>query len=544
MPSAWGRGSMIAASQPAAAAAGLAVLQRGGNAIDATIAAALVLNVTFPMMCGLGGDVFAIIHDAKTGKTFGVNGSGIAPWGASLEWFRSHGYSKMPGTGMLSVAMPGGVRAYFDILERWGTVSFAELVRPAIRYASAGFVVTPQLAGHFAQAEAMLREYPTSACVYLPEGRAPRAGEVLRQPDLAASLEALAAGGPDVLYGGELGERILAYANAHGGLWRGDEWAAHTTDIYEPPISVTYRDRYEVFQTSPPSQGLIILEELNLAEGFELRRLAGSPGQDLPQADAASTHALVECKKLAFADRNRWAGDPRFVRLPLETLLGKDFARERQKLIDPQRALGKVEGADLDHGPGDTTSHVAVDAEGNMVSFIHSLSNAFGCCEIAGDTGILLNNRAGRGFTLIEGHPNAIAPGKKTMHTLNTYLVKCDGEPYCVGNTPGGDGQPQWNLQVLTNLLDLGMPVEQAIAAPRWRSAPGTDPAGLDAPVELFVESRMAEEVRQALAAMGHRVRVVGPWAGGGDAQVIRIREGGVREGASDPRGEGLTVGE
>ncbi len=546
MPSAWSRGSLIAASQPVAAATGLAVLRRGGNAIDATIAAALVLNVTFPMMCGLGGDVFAIIHHAKSGKTYGVNGSGIAPHGASLEWFRSHGYTKMPGTGMLSVATPGGVRAYFDILERWGTMPFAELARPAIGYARDGFAVTPQLAAHFATAEAKLKEYPTSARVYLPQGRAPRAGEVLRQPDLAQSLEAVAAGGPDVLYRGALGERILAYANAHGGLWHGDEWAAHATDIYEPPIAVTYRDRYEVYQTKPPSQGLIVLEELNLAEGFELCRLA--PGEDgnLPQADARSTHILVECKKLAFADRNRWAGDPRFVRFPLDTLLSKDFARERRRAVDPSRATGDVPGADLDPdlGPGDTTSHVAVDAEGNMVSFIHSLSNAFGCHEIAGDTGVLLNNRAGRGFTLIEGHPNAIAPGKKTMHTLNTYLVKRDGRPYCVGNTPGGDGQPQWNLQVLTNLLDLGMSVEQAIAAPRWRSAPGTDPAGLNAPVELFVEDRMDASVRHGLAALGHKLRLLGPWAGGGEAQVIRVREGGVLEGASDPRGEGVTIGE
>ena len=541
MPEAWAKGGMIAAAQPTAAAIGAAVMRDGGNAVDATIAAALVLNVTYPMMCGLGGDVFAIIHDAKTGRTFGINGSGIAPWGASPEWFHSHGYDAVPGTGMLSVGTPGGVRAYFDILERWGTRSFMELVQPAIWYALNGFVITPKLAAHFAQAEANLKRYPSSARVYLKEGRAPTAGDLLRQPELAASLSELAAHGPDALYRGRLGERILKYANEHGGIWRGDEWAEHTTDIYEPPLGVTYRGGFEVYQTKPPSQGLIMLEELNLVEGFDLARLAGSQDGGLAQADGYSTHILVEAKKLAFADRNRWAGDPRMVDFPLDELMSKEFAARRRAAIDPERAAGLVPGADL--GLGDTTSHVAVDGNGMMVSFIHSLSNAFGSAEIAGDTGVLLNNRVGRGFTLLKGHPNVIAPGKKTMHTLNTYLVLRDGKPYCVGNTPGGDGQPQWNLQVLTNLIDLGMSAADSVAAPRWRSAPGTDPAGLGAAVELFVESRMADVVRADLEQRGHVVKVVGPWAGGGEAQLIRVHPSGVLEGASDPRGEGVALG-
>jgi len=550
--SAWGRGGMICTAQPAASAAGLAVLQAGGNAVDATIAAALVLNVVMPMMCGLGGDVFAIMHEAATGRTFGVNGSGIAPHGATREWFAARGHKKMPLSGMLSVAVPGAVRAYFDMLERWGTMSFAELAKAAIGYADGGFVLSPALAAPFASSAARLRSYPTSATVFLPGGAPPRAGDILRQPDLARSLRLIAAGGADVMYAGELAERILDYAGRHGGLWRGDEWACHQTDIYTPPLSVTYRDRYEVFETSPPSQGLIVLEELNLAEGFEFGRYregpavpgpgAAAPDAAAPQADAATVHLLVECKKLAFADRNRYAGDPRFVDFPVETLLSKEFAARRRLDVDPARAAGRVFGGGL--GPGDTTSHVCVDAQGNAVSFIHSLSLAFGCGEVAGDTGILLNNRAGRGFSLEPGHPNCIAPGKKTMHTLNTYFVKRDGAPYLVGNTPGGDGQPQWNLQVLINLLDLGMSVAEAVAAPRWHSSPGTDPATIDGPVELIVESRMARSVRDRLSASGHVVRVTGAWQGGGDAQAIRIHpETGVHEGASDPRGDGVAIG-
>lgn len=536
---AWSKDGMIATAKATASGVGLAVLARGGNAVDATIAAALSLNVTYPLMCGLGGDVFALIHEAATGKTYGVNASGIAPYNATPEYFQERGMAEMPPQGMLAVAVPGAVRAYFDILERWGTMSFAELAQPALRYARNGFVVTPQIAAYFAAHREDLARYPSSARVFLPGGEAPRAGEVLRQPELAASLQLLVEQGPDALYGGALGERILEYANANGGIWRGDEWATQRTDIYEPAPSVNYRELYQVYQTAPPSQGLILLEELNLVEGFELTRYDGRP-EEPPQADAASTHALIESKKLAFADRNRHVGDPRMVDFPWQSLLSKEFAARRRQEIDLGRAAGRVDGTDM---AGDTTSHVCVDASGNMVSFIHSLSNAFGCCEVAGDTGILLNNRAGRGFVLQPGHPNCIAPGKRTMHTLNTYLVTREGRAYAVGNTPGGDGQPQWNLQVITNLLDLDMSVAEALAAPRWTSHPGTDPVALGRPVELVVESRMSEAVRQRLADLGHRLRVVGPWAGGGDAMLIRLGPGRVLEGASDPRGEGAAVG-
>ena len=536
---AWSKDGMIATAKATASGVALAVLARGGNAVDATVAAALSLNVTYPLMCGLGGDVFALIYEAATGKVYGVNASGIAPHNATPEYFQERGMAEMPSHGMLAVAVPGAVRAYFDILERWGTMSFAELAQPALRYARNGFVVTPQIAAHFAAHRAELARYPSSARVFLPGGEPPRVGEVLRQPELAASLQLLAEQGPDALYQGSLGERILEYANANGGIWQGDEWATQRTDIYEPAPSVSYGERYQVYQTAPPSQGLILLEELNLVEGFELTRYEGTP-EEPPQADAASTHALIEAKKLAFADRNRHVGDPRMVDFPWQSLLSKEFAARRRQEIDPGRAAGWVDGAEM---AGDTTSHVCVDATGNMVSFIHSLSNAFGCCEVAGDTGILLNNRAGRGFVLQPGHPNCIAPGKRTMHTLNTYLVTREGRAYAVGNTPGGDGQPQWNLQAITNLLDLDMSVAQALAAPRWTSQPGTDPVGLGRPVELVVESRMAEAVRQRLADLGHRLRVVGPWAGGGDAMLIRVGPGRVLEGASDPRGEGVAVG-
>lgn len=274
---AWSKDGMIATAKATASGVALAVLARGGNAVDATVAAALSLNVTYPLMCGLGGDVFALIYEAATGKVYGVNASGIAPHNATPEYFQERGMAEMPSHGMLAVAVPGAVRAYFDILERWGTMSFAELAQPALRYARNGFVVTPQIAAHFAAHRAELARYPSSARVFLPGGEPPRVGEVLRQPELAASLQLLAEQGPDALYQGSLGERILEYANANGGIWQGDEWATQRTDIYEPAPSVSYGERYQVYQTAPPSQGLILLEELNLVEGFELTRYEGTP---------------------------------------------------------------------------------------------------------------------------------------------------------------------------------------------------------------------------------------------------------------------------
>jgi gamma-glutamyltranspeptidase/glutathione hydrolase len=286
----------------------------------------------------------------------------------------------------------------------------------------------------------------------------------------------------------------------------------------------------------PPSQGAIVLMELNLLCGFDMTALGFGT--------ANSIHVMVEAKKLAFADRLKYLGDPAFIDNPLDALLSSEYADERRKALDLEKATETVPAGALPERDGDTTSLVVVDGEGNACSFIHSLSAGFGCGVVMGETGILLNNRAGRGFTLEEGHPNQLAPGKKTMHTLNTYMLFRDGLPWMVGNTPGGDNQPQWNMQVIVNLLDYGMNIQQAIEAPRWSSFPGTDPAAIEAPFELRVEERVPENVRKALAAMGHRIVVMPPWGGGGAAQGIVIdRERGILIGGSDPRAEGIALG-
>lgn len=526
-------GGMVATAHPLATAAGIEVLRQGGNAMDAAIAIAGVTSVVLPSMCGLSGDTFLIHYDATTGKVEALNGSGIAPYGATLEHYAEQGYTDyMPLEGPLAVAVPGSPHAFATALQRWGTWSLPQVMEPAINYARNGFPVSEILADHFSTYREKLARFPETAKTFLKEdGSTYQAGEVMRLPEYADSIELFAQGGADEFYQGQLAEKFIAHMDATGGLIGQRELAEHESEIYEP-LSIDYRG-YKVYQTAPPSQGLIMLEELALLEGYDLAAL----GPNNPTA----IHLMIEAKKLAYADRLAYAGDPRFVDTPVEQLISASYAARRRQDIDPTKAANVVDCGDPD---GDTTSFVVVDAAGNAVSFIHSLSLAFGSGVTIPGTGILLNNRAGRGFVLDPKHPNCLAPGKKTMHTLNTYLVTYDGQPYLVGNTPGGDGQPQWNMQIIVNCLDFGMSVYEAVNAPRWTSIPGTDPAGLKHPVRLRLENRFSDAIQDRLRELGHNLEVVDAWSGGGAVQLIMIDpRTKVRYGASDPRGDGACLG-
>lgn len=526
-------GGMVATAHPLATAAGIEVLRQGGNAMDAAIAIAGVTSVVLPSMCGLGGDTFLIHYDATTGKVEALNGSGIAPYGATLEHYAEQGYTDyMPLEGPLAVAVPGSPHAFATALQRWGTWSLPQVMEPAINYARNGFPVSEILADHFRTYREKLARFPETAKTFLKEdGSTYQAGEVMRLPEYADSIELFAQGGADEFYQGQLAEKFIAHMDATGGLIGQRELAEHESEIYEP-LSIDYRG-HKVYQTAPPSQGLIMLEELALLEGYDLAAL----GPNNPTA----IHLMIEAKKLAYADRLAYAGDPRFVDTPVEQLISASYAARRRQDIDPTKAANVVDCGDPD---GDTTSFVVVDAAGNAVSFIHSLSLAFGSGVTIPGTGILLNNRAGRGFVLDPKHPNCLAPGKKTMHTLNTYLVTYDGQPYLVGNTPGGDGQPQWNMQIIVNCLDFGMSVYEAVNAPRWTSVPGTDPAGLKHPVRLRLENRFSDAIQDRLRELGHNLEVVDAWSGGGAVQLIMIDpRTKVRYGASDPRGDGACLG-
>jgi len=525
---------MIATGHPLATAAGLEVLADRGNAVDAAVAAAAVLGVAQPMMSGLGGDTFMLVYHKPEGRAWGLNGSGPAPAGATREYFIEHGHSTMPFRGMPAVSVPGAIRAMDEALARWGSGRFSlrRLLEPAIRYAEEGVPVARKVAVWLSEAAPAIAQYPSSSAVFLPRGRPLEEGEILVQRDLGASLRIVAAGGSEAFYEGPIASAIGAYSRANGGLLSSGDFAGYSVDVHEP-LSTAFRD-LTVYATAPPSQGILLLEMLNILEGFEPAHW------DSPDA----IHRAVEAKKIAYADRLAYLGDPLFIRNPVAALLDKGYAARRREEIHASRAAQALAGGLPAEELGDTTYFCVADCEGNLVSFITSLSAAFGCGEIVEGTGILLNNRAGRGFTLEAGHPNCIAPGKRTMHTLTPYMAFRSGAPWLAWGTPGGDAQPQWCLQILLNLVESGMGLQQAVEAPRWHSFPGTDPATLGSQFELRVEEGFPPETLVDLERRGHRVMPAASPEGGGGAQAILVdHTRGAYLGASDPRVDGCAIG-
>jgi len=528
---------LVATDHPLASAAGLRVLQEGGNAIDASVCIAATLGVVTPMMAGIGGDTFLVCFQAASQQVAALCGSGAAPRGATPAFFRERGYRTMPLRGMLAPSVPGAVDAMATALERWGSGrwTLGRLLEPAITYAEAGFPITEKVADCFEKAASVLAQYPPSARVFLPQGRPPRVGEVLVQADLARSLRTIAGQGARALYEGPLAEAIAAYARAHGGLLDASDLAAHRSEV-PAPVAAPWRDLI-VYCPPPPSQAFVLLEMLNILERDEL----GAH----PWGSAEAIHLMVEAKKLAFADRLAYVGDPRFVSNPLDQLLSKAYAREQRRRIDPARAQDTVAAGAVGEQVGETTAFVVGDRDGNVVSYITSLSASFGCGEIAGGTGILLNNRAGRGFSLVPGHPNLLAPGKRTMHTLMAFLATRDGRPHLAWATRGGDAQAQWDLQVFSNIVHHGLNVQEAVERPRWVSFPTTDPATIDAAFELQMESGFPPHTYDRLRAVGHRVVTPPEWlAQDGGVQVIRADpDRGVYAAGSDPRFDGDAIG-
>lgn len=527
------RRGMVAAAHPLVTTAGLDVLARGGNAVDAAVASGLVASVVMPEMCALGGDLFALVHDPRAaggaGRVWSVQGSGIAPRGAALEAMRQAGGGRMPSTGPMAITVPGMVDGYFTLLDRWGSRAFAELVEPAVEHAR-GHAISPVLVSYIDKFADLLRAVPASAAVFLPDGRPPRPGSVFRQEDLARTLEAIAEGGPDVFYRGDIAKRITASLQELGGALRASDFADHHTDV-SAPLSTTYRG-FTVYQTRLPSQGLIMLEALNILEEFDVEEMGvGSP---------ETTHVMVEAIKRAFADRHAYCQDPAFGPSPVERLVSKEWARSRARTIG-KRASVDVPSGEFDRG--DTTYLCVVDGAGMMVSLIQSVASNFGSGVVAGDTGVLFNNRA-QAFSLDDRHPNVFAPGKKPVHTLNCYLVADpEGRVVIVGGTPGGDRQPQWNLQAVVGLVDGRWDVQQVVERPQWVTA--TPPAGKSPDgFELTLEGRFGPAFAEELRDRGHHVVVDGDWSGLSALQIIaRDPDSGVLVGGSDPRAEGLALG-
>ena len=509
---------MVAAGHHLATSAGLAILREGGSAVDAAVAATAVCTVVLPGACSIGGDLFAIIYDASSREVSAYNGSGAAPAALDIARFGA----EFPQSGPSLATVPGVVAAWGDLVEDHGRLGLERDLASAIAYADDGFPVSDALARAFRELWPKLERDVECLRVYAPRGNRPDAGAVLRQPELAASLRAVASAGAAAFYRGQLAEGIAAGIAAIGGVMTADDLAAHRTDRLRP-LEVAYGG-LRVFGQPPVSQGHVLLEELAIAEGLDL----GS----LPPGGAELVHRMVEIKKLAFADRDAFAGDPRAVDFDAWRLLEPDFVAARREAIGA-RASEHAE-AGLFSVPANTTYLAVVDRDGNAASVILSVMHGFGAGVIVPGTGILLNDRAS-GFSLRAGSPNALAGGKRPVHTLNAVIALDGATPRLVFGTPGLHAQVQTNFQLAVSLIEHGLAPQEAIELPRWYHESGR---------ALQTEARFPAETQRALAALGHEIVALDEWSGRtGGAHVIAIDPSGVLSGGADPRREGQAAG-
>jgi gamma-glutamyltranspeptidase len=550
-PVVMGRNGMVCSGHPLASQAGISVLQKGGNAVDAAIATAAALNVVEPLMSGIGGDGFIMVYWKEADRIAVSNGTGAAPYAAARERYLPQG---IPMKGILSVSVPGLVHSWLDAHEKYGALSLAEVLASAIDLADNGFPVSHVLSRAIAS-DSLLCEFPTSRAVFAPNGKPLRPGEILYQKDLARTFRAIIEGGRDAFYRGEIARAIVQFSQEQGGLLTMKD-LADCRARWQEPISTTYHG-HTVYEAPPNSSGHVLLQELNLVEQFDLQALGCNT--------AESIHLMVEAKKLAFMDREAYVADPDYVDVPLEALISKEYARERARLIDPERAASVVAPGDpWQYQPGgrqskaapprsgisqeqeDTTCFVVVDRWGNAVCQLQSLQSAWGSSIIAGDTGILLNNRMTY-WHLEEGHVDCLQPGKRVRHTMNPVMVfKGPRQLALVCGTPGADTQVQTNLQVITHVLDFGMTVAEAVEAPRWRNTQSPTESNIPhvCKDELLVESRFSPQALSGLERRGHVLNILGDWGATGSEMMIQVDTNtGALHGAADPRRDGYAVG-
>jgi gamma-glutamyltranspeptidase / glutathione hydrolase len=522
------RNGIVAAESPLAAQAGVRILERGGNAVDAAIATNAMMGVVSPMMNGIGGDLFAIVYDAKANKLYGLNASGWAPKGLTIEYLHKQGLREMPQQGVNAITVPGAVDGWQKLADKFGRKKLAEDLAAAIRTAQDGYPVTEWVAAYWAAEVDRLRGDEAAAGTYLISDRAPWMGEVFRNPDLVASLRQIAEHGREAFYKGEIANKILDSMKRHGGTMTAEDLAEYSSEWVEP-ISTTYRD-WTVYELPPNVQGLAALEMLNIMEAFPLGQ------KDWGFGSTRALHAMIEAKKLAYADLARYIGDPRKQKLPVAQLLSKEWASQRAKLIDPDHANCDAHAGELPSG-SDTTYLSAVDREGNMVSLIQSNYDAFGSGIVAAGTGFVLHNR-GALFSLDAASPNALAGRKRPLHTIIPAFAQ-KGDVRMAFGIMGGWNQSQAHAQFVANVADFKMNIQAALEAPRFskHTFGGCDVA---------MENRFAQNVRNELTAKGHKIDLRGTFSsvmGGGQA-VMRDFAAGVNYGASDPRKDGQAVAE
>ena len=557
-PVVMGRNGMVCSGHPLASQAGISVLQKGGNAVDAAIATAAALNVVEPNMSGIGGDGYIMVYNREAGTVEVCNATGAAPYAAELERYQATG---IPAKGILSVSVPGLLDGWLSAHSRYGSLSLSTVFDPALDLADNGFPVTHVLSGVIA-GDSLIQQFPTSQAIFAPNGGGLKPGEIIYQKDLARTFQTIVDGGRDAFYEGPVAEAIVKFSQEQGGLLSMKDFA-DCRSRWEAPISTAYRG-YSVYEAPPNSSGHVLLQELNLVEQFDLRGL----GCNTPE----SIHLMVEAKKLAFADREAYMADPDFVDVPTGGLISKSYARERVALIDPDRAAAAVrQGDPWSHQPGarrrkavvgasvqeeDTTCFVVVDRWGNAVCQLQSIQSSLGSSIVAGDTGVLLNNRMTY-WHLDPHHVDCLQPGKRVRHTMNPVMVfrgsdgasnggHPAGDLFLVCGTPGADTQVQTNLQVISHVIDFGMNVAEAVEAPRWRNTHSPTESNIPHECEnlLYLESRFGTEVRNGLESRGHVLEVMHPWGASGSEMMIQAdAAAGALQGAADPRRDGYAIG-
>ncbi len=524
---------MVSSPHSLASEAGVAVLRSGGSAIDAAIATSAVLAVAYPHMTSIGGDAFWLIHDGKTGDVRYLNGGGRAAAGATLDWFKSRNLDTIPFRGILPATstVPGAVDSWIEAHKTFGKLPLSRALQSAIDYAKHGFPASGRLASFAVSTRSELNSTPEAAAIFLPNGEPIREGQRIVNGNLARSLEMLGEQGRAAFYEGPIAKEMARYAQANGGFFRESDFSAqHAT--WEDPISGQYRD-VTIYNTPPPTQGFTVIEMLNLIEPYGMAKLKHL-GPDY-------VHLLVQAKQIAYNDRDAVLADPKYINVPIDRLLSKDYARLRAEIIDTRTTLPWDKVPSFGSLNGDTVYVAVVDRDGNAVSLIQSLYGVFGSCVMAGNTGIMLQNR-GAYFSLDENQPNVIAPGKIPLHTLIASMAKRDGKLWSVLGCMGADGQPQIQLQAYVGLIDFGLNIQEALEVPRFLS--GRFALG-EARDTLHIEARFPNDTYDELERRGHILNRWDNWSEfAGHAHGIMIdHANSALVGGSDPRSDGAAIG-
>jgi gamma-glutamyltranspeptidase/glutathione hydrolase len=521
---------VVASESVLASQVGARILEQGGNAIDAAIAVNAMMGLVAPMNDGIGGDLFAIVYEAKTGKLYGLNASGWAPKGLTAEYLRAKGNTRMPQRGIDAATVPGAVKGWEVLRTRFGKLSFAQILAPSIRYAEQGFPVGEVVSVYWKDSEEALRADPATAKTFLPGGKLPLQGDVFRNPELAWTYRQLAAQGARAFYTGNVAAKLLASSKTHGGTMTAADLAEYEPE-WVTPLSTTYHG-WTVYELPPNGQGIAALEMLNIMERFPLAKMGHN--------SVAALHHMIEAKKLAYADLQRFNGDPRFAKIPVSALQSKPYAAQRAALIDARKATCMVPAGQAEGTDNGTTYLSVVDKEGNMISFIQSNYSTvgFGAGLAVADAGFVWHNRGG-GFSLDADSPNLIAGRKRPLHTIIPAFME-KGDNKIAFGIMGGWNQAQAHAQFVSNIVDFGMNIQGAIDMPRFskETFPGCD---------VNFESRISQAVRDSLAAMGHQIVMRGDYSstrmGAGQA-VQRNFTTKVNFGASDPRKDGAAIAE